>query len=181
MATENGHAVELLYWPRAGGCGRGEFIRLVLEEYSISYVDKVSDLSDEEGGGVGGLIGLIRSNGEGENIHPMSPPCIRVVEDGKPVIFAQTAACCLFLIEKFQLPGFDDSILKAHIMQLMLSAGDLGDEAHNTHHPIATALYYEDQKEPAKEFTKHFLETRIPKYLGYFETILRFFFSLLLS
>ncbi|WP_199698997.1 glutathione S-transferase C-terminal domain-containing protein [Oleomonas cavernae] len=43
---------------------------------------------------------------------------------------------------------------------------------HDTHHPIAVELYYEDQKKTAKLRAGHFLEHRVPKYMGYFERVL---------
>jgi glutathione S-transferase len=47
------------------------------------------------------------------------------------------------------------------------------DEAHDVHHPIASSLYYEDQKDAANARAGHFRAERMPKYLGYFERILR--------
>jgi glutathione S-transferase len=55
---------------------------------------------------------------------------------------------------------------------LQLSITDLVKEVHDTHHPIATSLYYEDQKEAAKARSSAFLSERMPKFLGYFERVL---------
>jgi hypothetical protein len=44
---------------------------------------------------------------------------------------------------------------------------------HDTHHPISSELYYEDQGEPAKARAAAFLANRVPKYLGYFERALQ--------
>jgi glutathione S-transferase len=46
-------------------------------------------------------------------------------------------------------------------------------EQGQTHHPIANVLYYEEQKEEAKKRAAHFTSIRIPKFLGYFERILK--------
>jgi glutathione S-transferase len=53
-----------------------------------------------------------------------------------------------------------------------LTIADLVDEAHDTHHPIASSLYYEDQRPEAERRTGDFLQSRVPKYLGYFEKVL---------
>jgi len=56
--------------------------------------------------------------------------------------------------------------------QLQLTLADLVVEAHDTHHPIASSLYYEDQRPEAKRRATDFLGRRMPKYLGYFERVL---------
>ena len=45
-------------------------------------------------------------------------------------------------------------------------------EAHDTHHPVGTSLYYEDQKPEAARAAKEFRTQRIPKYLGWLQTVL---------
>ena len=40
------------------------------------------------------------------------------------------------------------------------------------HHPVASSLYYEDQRTEALRRAPHFLRERVPKYLGYFERVL---------
>jgi glutathione S-transferase len=47
------------------------------------------------------------------------------------------------------------------------------DEVHDTHHPISAALYYEDQKPEARRRAAHFVDERLPRFLGYFERVLR--------
>ena len=46
-------------------------------------------------------------------------------------------------------------------------------EVHDTHHPIGVSLYYEDQKGPAKLRAAAFWKERVPKFLGYFERLLK--------
>ena len=50
---------------------------------------------------------------------------------------------------------------------------DLVAEVHDTHHPLATTLYYEDQKDAAKTRAADFLRHRLPKFAGYFERALK--------
>src|SRR5207302_8545557 len=45
-------------------------------------------------------------------------------------------------------------------------------EAHDTLHPIASSLYYEDQRREARARAADFLKSRAPKYLGYFDRVL---------
>ena len=45
-------------------------------------------------------------------------------------------------------------------------------EVHDTHHPISTDLYFEDQKKEAKARSTAFLQHRLPKFFGYFERVL---------
>ena len=49
---------------------------------------------------------------------------------------------------------------------------DFVKEVHDTHHPVATGLYYEDQKPEAQRYAEGFLGERTPKYLGYFERVI---------
>ena len=46
-------------------------------------------------------------------------------------------------------------------------------EVHDTHHPVGVGLYYEDQKKEAKRRAAEFLNERAPKFLGYFEDVLK--------
>jgi glutathione S-transferase len=67
-------------------------------------------------------------------------------------------------------PKADAGRLWVH--QLQLTVTDFVAEVHDTHHPVATSLYYEDQRVPAKKNTHEFWKARVPKYLGYFEQVL---------
>jgi glutathione S-transferase len=58
------------------------------------------------------------------------------------------------------------------VNQLQLTISDFVDEIHDTHHPIASSLYYADQRDEALRRANDFRRTRLPKYLGYFERIL---------
>ena len=46
-------------------------------------------------------------------------------------------------------------------------------EAHDTHHPVGTGLYYEDQQPEARRVAQSFRDERIPKFLGWFEQVLQ--------
>jgi glutathione S-transferase len=151
---------ELYYWPSIQG--RGEFVRLALEEAAAPYVDVARKAGRN---GVPAMVRLL----EGTRIKhpPFAPPFLKA---GK-LIVAQTANILLFLGPRHGLsPRSEDGRLWTH--QLQLTIADLVGEAHDTHHPIAAGLYYEDQRAAAKRRTADFLKNRAPKYLNYFETVL---------
>jgi glutathione S-transferase len=149
---------ELFYW--AGIQGRGEFVRLALEEAGADYVDVA-----REAGGEGAMLRLL--DGEEVEQPPFAPPYLRA--GGR--LIGQTANILLYLGPRHDLaPTAEAGRLWAH--QLQLTIADLVDEAHDTHHPIASSLYYEDQRPEGKRRTADFLKSRVPKYLGYFEKVL---------
>ena len=149
---------ELYYW--AGIQGRGEFVRLALEEAPAEYVDVA-----REAGGEGAMMRLL--DGEAVERPPYAPPYLKA---GRMLI-GQTANILLYLGPRHDLaPTSEAGRLWAH--QLQLTIADLVDEAHDTHHPIASSLYYEDQRPEAQRRTSDFLKSRVPKYLGYFEKVL---------
>jgi len=153
---------ELYYWPSIQG--RGEFIRLALEEAGARYID-VARMPARAGMGVPAMMRLMEKAPAGRL--PYAPPFLRA---GTRVI-AQTANILLFLGPRLGLvPKADESRLWAH--QLQLTMADLVAEVHDAHHPIAGSLYYEEQKREARRRAGHFRTERVPQYLGYFERAL---------
>jgi glutathione S-transferase len=149
---------ELYYWPSIQG--RGEYVRLALEEAGVDYVDVA-----RRSGGMAAMMRFMESDRVKQP--PFAPPFLKA---GKLVI-AQTANILLYLGGRHGLaPSAEAGRLWAH--QLQLTVTDLVAEVHDTHHPIATDLYYEDQRAAAKKRSHHFRQSRIPKYLGYFEDVL---------
>jgi glutathione S-transferase len=152
---------ELYYWP--GIQGRGEFVRLALEEAAADYLD-VGRLSGR-GRGVDAITRLL-ANARAE-YRPFAPPFLKA---GK-LIIGQTANILLYLGPRLGLvPKAEAKRLWAH--QLQLTIADFIDEIHDAHHPIAGSLYYEEQKDEAKRRAGYLTAERIPKYLGYFEGLL---------
>ncbi len=149
---------ELYYWPEIQG--RGEFVRLALEEAGAEYVDVA-----RERGGMERMFRLME--GKGTKTPPFAPPFLKA---GKLVI-AQTANILLYLGGALRLaPANEAGRLWAH--QLQLTIADFVLEAHDTHHPIAGSLYYEEQRPEAKRRAAIFLKERVPKFLDYFEAAL---------
>src|SRR5512138_1274763 len=150
---------QLLYWP--GLQGRGEFVRLAFEDAGVPY-DDVGRMPEQEGGGAGAVTRLLEEPGPW--LTPVGPPALR---HGK-VLVAQTAAILQWLAPRIGLvPRDEASRLRAH--QLQLTIADLVAEAHGVHHPVASSLYYEDQKPEAKRAAAAFVRDRIPKFLAYLE------------
>jgi glutathione S-transferase len=153
-------AYELHYWP--GIQGRGEFVRLALEEAGAAYVD-VARQPKDEGGGEGALVRHMREM----RPPPFAPPIL--VADGE--VISQTANILAFLGARHDLAPADEAG-RRWVGGLQLTLADVVAEAHDAHHPISSSLYYEDQKDAAKQRAEAFRQERIPKYLGYFERIL---------
>jgi glutathione S-transferase len=154
---------ELFYWPSIQG--RGEFVRLALEAAGADYVD-VARGAAAEGQGMPALLQMLDS--ECLARPPLAPPILR---HGKRVI-AQTAAILLYLGPRLGLVGKLEAD-RLWAQQIQLTIADMVDEVHDTHHPIATGLYYEDQKPEALRRARAFREERIPKYLAWFEAVLQ--------
>ncbi len=147
---------ELYYWPTIQG--RGEFVRLALEEAGADYIDVARESE--------GVAVMMRMMDHAEH-PPFAPPFLK---DGDTVI-AQTAAILLYLGARHDLAPKDPAGgLWTHQIQLTIT--DFVAEAHDTHHPVGTTLYYEDQKEEALRRSREFCDKRIPKFLAWFETVL---------
>ena len=153
----------LHYWPHIQG--RGEFVRLVLEDAGAPYVD-VARLPDNEGGGFGALSQLMHRDDTGAPA--FAPP---ILQHGD-LFVSQTATICRYVASRHGLaPEGDGDRLQAESLDLTIA--DFVVEIHDTHHPIAGQLYYEEQKPEALRRSAVFREERLPKFLGYFERVLQ--------
>src|ERR1051325_1683302 len=148
---------ELYYWPEIQG--RGEYVRLALEEAGAAYVDVA--------GGARGTAAMMKMMDAQKRTPPFAPPFLQA---GKLVI-GQTANILLYLGSRHGLaPKAEAAKLWVH--QLQLTIADFVLEIHDTHHPLGPSLYYEDQKSEAKKRTTEFWNERVPKFTGYFERLL---------
>jgi glutathione S-transferase len=149
---------ELYY--HASNSGRGEFVRLALEEAQADYVDVARE--------AGGTEKMTRFMQDFSAEHPQfAPPFLKHGE----LVIGQAANVLLYLGTRLGLaPENEGERLWAH--QLQLTVSDLLKEIQDTHHPVAHGLYYDDQKSEALVYTKHFVAERLPKFLGYFERVL---------
>ena len=154
-------AYELHYWPTIQG--RGEFVRLALEAAGVPYLDVARTAADAEHGSTA----LLRTMNDRHNTQPpFAPPFLK---DGD-VVVGQTAAILQYIAPPLKLVVRNER-LRTWTQQIQLTIADLVDEVHATHHPIASDLFYEDQKPEALRCSQAFCSTRLPKYLQWFERI----------
>jgi glutathione S-transferase len=154
---------ELFYWPFIQG--RGEVVRLVLEEAGAPYVD-VARLPESQGGGVPAILNMLKTVHLG-GVSAFAPPILKYGE----LVLWQTPNILAWLGARLSLcPTDERGRLTANALELTLA--DFLDEIHDVHHPISVGLYYEDQKPEALRRSSPFATERMPKFLGYFERVL---------
>jgi len=146
----------LYYWPMIQG--RGEFIRLALEDAGAAYTDVAR--------GPNGMAKLERFMGTYVRA-TFAPPYLKAGE----LIVGQTVNILLYLGPRLGLAPKNQAD-QLWIHQLNLTLADWLVEAHDVHHPIGSSLYYEEQKREAKRRAADFTARRIPKFLTYFEDLL---------
>ena len=155
-------AYELYYW--TGIPGRGEFVRLALEEAGAAYVDIAQNFKTMRDGAPALMAFMQRD----DIVHP--PFAAPFLKDGDRLI-GQTSAILLYLGDRHGLaPKDEDGRLWTH--QIQLTIADLVGEAHDAHHPLGGNFWYHEQKEEARRRTEHFREHRIPRFIGWLEKIL---------
>jgi glutathione S-transferase len=146
---------DLWYWAEIPG--RGEFVRLALEAGAIPYRDRARE---------GGSSALVEDMARRAGQLPFAPPYL-VAGD---LCIAQTANILLFLGDRHLGPKDESGRHFAQTLQLTIA--DMVAEAHNVHHPVASALYYRDQKSEAERAARSFRDERMPRFLSYFERVL---------
>lgn len=153
-------AYELYYWPMIQG--RGEFVRLALAEAGVEYVDVARRSKN-------GIQAMRKAmDNRRLAVPPFAPPFLKA---GNQII-GHTANILFYLGGKHRLaPKAEAGKLAVHGMQLTIT--DFVSEVHDTHHPLGPTLYYEEQRPAAKRRTDEFWKLRVPKFLGYFEEIVK--------
>src|SRR5882724_5005743 len=147
----------LYYWPFIQG--RGEYVRLALEDAGADYDDIA-----RRGNGMSAMMKMMEA---GKGTPPFAPPFLKAGS----LVIGQTANILLYLGARHGLaPKADAGKLWVH--QLQLTIADFVLEIHDTHHPLGPSLYYEDQRASAKKRTQDFWNERVPKFLGYFESLM---------
>lgn len=156
-------AYELYYWPTIQG--RGEFVRLALEAAGAPYIDVAR--GDEADGH--GMPAMMRLMDRADTAHPpFAPPFLR---DGD-LLIGQTANILHHLGPALGLVGPSDAD-RSWTLQIQLTIADIVEEAHDTHHPVGSGLYYEEQQAEARRSAEEFCGQRIAKYLQWFERVLQ--------
>ena len=161
QATVRRMTYELHYWPTIPG--RGEFVRLALEAAGAAYID-VARGEPSQGQGLPAMMKQLQDR---KAVHPPFAPPFLI--DGA-VTLGQTAAILHYLAPTLKLVARNEA-LRAWTQQIQLTIADMVTEAHDTHHPISSALVYEDQQAEALRRAQAFCRDRLPKYLPWFEAI----------
>jgi glutathione S-transferase len=151
---------ELYYWPSIQG--RGEFVRLALEEAGADYLD----VARRGKSGMAAMMKLLESKSLARPSY--APPFLKAGKD----IIGQTALILFYLGPRLGLVPRDEAS-RLWVHQLQLTITDLVVHIHDSHHPVSGWLYYEEQKPAAKRRTQDFWRYRVPKFLGYFERVLQ--------
>ncbi|MBP1475324.1 glutathione S-transferase [Frateuria sp. MAH-13] len=149
---------ELYYW--TGIQGRGEFVRLALEDAGADYIDVARNRGDA-------VMDPFLAGDSTEDALPFAPPFLRAGH----LLIAQTAAILAYLGQHLRLVP-EGEARRIYANQLQLTIADLVAEVHDSHHPVAASLYYEDQQQEAERRAADLRKHRLPKYLGYFEQVL---------
>lgn len=143
--------LELFYWPEIQG--RGEFVRLALEDAGADYIDVARQPK-----------GMSRMQALMHEHRVFAPPFLK---RGR-LIIGQTANILEHIAPELGLSPANEA-RRALLNQEQLTIADFLTEVHDTHHPIASSLYYEEQRREAKRRAAIFRQERLPKFLGYFE------------
>lgn len=142
---------ELFYWPEIQG--RGEFVRLALEDAGADYVDVARTAK-----GMSRMLAML------EEQRAFAPPFLRRGQ----LVIGQTPNILWHIAPELGLAPANEA-RRALLNQEQLTIADFIAEVHDTHHPIASGLYYEEQRREAKRRAAIFRQERLPKFLGYFE------------
>lgn len=153
---------ELYYWPTIPG--RGEFVRLALEEAGVEYLDVAQDPD-----GTAAAAEKVQAAMAEESLAtpPFAPPFLKA----EGLVIAQVAEILCYLGARHGLAPADEAG-RLWVHQLQLTIADWVVEIHDTHHPLGPSRYYAEQKPEAKRRAADFLAARLPKFLRYFETVL---------
>jgi glutathione S-transferase len=152
-----GFEYDLYYWPSIQG--RGEFVRLALEDAGARYLDVARSPAP-----LGGITRMQEMMQRDEQMRPFAPPFLQ----SEGLVLAQVANILHYLGPRLGLVP-NDEISRLRALQLQLTIADFVSEVHDTHHPISNSLYYEQQKPEAKHRSSFFVSQRMPKFLAYFE------------
>ncbi|MGW8189875.1 glutathione S-transferase [Sphingomonas hankookensis] len=146
---------DLWYWPTIQG--RGEFIRLPMEAAGIDY----RDCARIEG------VEAMQRHLARQPRAPFAPPFLEL----EGMRLAQVANILQYLGERHGL-ALSSIRDRQWANQWQLTIADLIAEVHAVHHPVAMSAYYDEQRPESARAAQQFLQERLPKYLGYFETLI---------
>jgi glutathione S-transferase len=141
---------------------------VTLEAAGASYTDTA-----RSEGGVVEVLSHVEGKTPDDGVNP--PICAPPILKHGDVTINQTSNILMYLGPRLGLAPDQEEDKNGiyRLNELTLTALDgLSNEVHNCHHPVSTALYYEDQKEESLRASKEYVKSRLPKFLGYFERVL---------
>ena len=151
---------QLFYWPEIQG--RGEFVRLALEDAGAAYDDVA-----RKPGGMDRMMAMM--DGGRDKRPPFAPPFLKA---GKLVI-AQVANILFYLGPRLKLAPRDEA---GRLVAASVAAHGHRFREGNSRHPSSARLAGSITKTRSRKpnaSRDNFIEERAPKYLGYFETVLK--------
>jgi glutathione S-transferase len=163
----------LLYHAPGKIKGRGEFLRLMLEDAGVAYVN-----SDDNLYGPTGMMDAFRGspeNAAAESGHypVFFPPGLwHRPADGDEVLINQVGACMIYLGDQL---GYAPQTVaeKARANSIMLNALDYVSEGRSSFHPVQNTMSYSDQKEQGDKVSKEFSEHRMKLFLHHFNKVVK--------
>jgi glutathione S-transferase len=179
-ASETPPEWTILYHGKGTLKGRGEFLRLMLEDKCLKYED-----TDDNLYGPKGMMDCFRGSAEavGEEgaIKIPSPiffpPAIwHRPAGGEEVIINQVGACMTYLGEVLGYSPKTPAEL-ARAQCILLNALDYISDGRKSFHPVKDTMSYNDQKEEGDKASKEFAKTRMMIWLAHFEKVVNNFGS----
>ena len=164
--------------------GRGEFLRLMLEDKGVPY-----DNSGDGLYGPNGSMDMFRGSPQAIDrdadaatasppcdVHPvLYPPAIwhRPTDgSGPPVLINQVGACMIYLGDVL---GYAPSTTaeRARANQILLNALDYISDGRSSFHPVKNHMSYNEQKEEGDKESKAFAQGRMLSFLHHFDKVAR--------
>ncbi|CAG2239709.1 glutathione S-transferase-like isoform X1 [Mytilus edulis] len=141
--------------------GRSAYIRLIFEELGIPYKDMIKSKED--------IMKYFYSKDKLAGFPVLFPPVIRKGD----FQLGQTSVICKYLGEKYGLvPDNEQDKWRADMINTELH--DYLAQGRLAFHGINPTASYFTQVEETKPYIERFAAERIPKYLSYFESVLKY-------
>ena len=152
--------------------GRGEFLRLMLEDKGVPYVNSAENLY-----GPTGIFDCFRGSPEAvatldNTIFPVFfPPAVRhCPPDGEEVFINQVSACMVYI---GQVLGYAPATAaeRGRAESVMANAIDYIAEGRRSFHPFKDGMSYKDQKEQGDRVSREFATGRMLIWLQHFDKV----------
>lgn len=153
--------------------GRGEFLRLLLEDAGVKYNDSGDDLY-----GPTGMMDAFRGSPQAVDAEASKfpfpiffPPALwHRPADGEEVLINQVGACMIYLGDTLSYAP-RSTAERARANCIMMNALDYISEGRCSFHPVKNSMSYNDQKEEGDKASKVFSKERMPLFLHHFNKV----------